>query len=194
MIWTDELKQLVINMWGEVEPHVIYTCILDRCALRAIHNGKTSYQIPTIGGVIWKAFEAGFIDEVERDELRGKYKRRPLSRMQSAKILARDNLRCVVCHASKNLEIDHIIPRFISFDDSDRNLQTLCKTCHKIKGLNQIDCQDLRKKTLDSDLWRAQLEDGYVREIRILAGGKYAGWPAAQKLVDRMCFSKDCGC
>lgn len=45
-------------------------------------------------------------------------------------IIERDGGKCVTCGATDNLTVHHIIPWRVSRDDSEVNLQTLCRTCH----------------------------------------------------------------
>jgi len=47
-----------------------------------------------------------------------------------ARILDRDDYRCVRCGRRGDLEVDHIIGREHGRDDSAENLQTLCRGCH----------------------------------------------------------------
>lgn len=57
---------------------------------------------------------------------------------QRKKILIRDNYTCQNCgKINIRLEIHHKIPFLTSFDNSDKNLITLCKKCHiKAERLN----------------------------------------------------------
>ena len=43
-------------------------------------------------------------------------------------------LKILLCHHNKNLEIHHIIPRYLNnfLRDDELNLITLCKECHKM--------------------------------------------------------------
>jgi ATP-dependent DNA helicase RecQ len=45
-------------------------------------------------------------------------------------ILRRDGWRCQSCGAMSNLEVHHQLFRSHSGDDSEKNLITLCATCH----------------------------------------------------------------
>ncbi len=46
-------------------------------------------------------------------------------------ILRRDNFTCQHCGTKRKLEIHHKIPFLINFDNSLKNLTTLCGTCHR---------------------------------------------------------------
>lgn len=46
------------------------------------------------------------------------------------RIHARDGGRCVVCGASDRLSVHHIRPSSVGGVGMDRNLVTLCRTCH----------------------------------------------------------------
>lgn len=61
------------------------------------------------------------------------------------KIKDRDNYRCLCCgeDTKRYLEVDHIKPRYYEVDNSEDNLQTLCKICNITKSTKTI---DFRKK------------------------------------------------
>ncbi|GAB4310693.1 MAG: DEAD/DEAH box helicase family protein [Methanobacteriaceae archaeon] len=64
------------------------------------------------------------------------------------KILQRDNFECLCC-GEKNkrlLQVDHIIPRYIITNDSEDNLQTLCKYCNIEKGTKIINFRENKSK------------------------------------------------
>ena len=50
----------------------------------------------------------------------------------------RDGFCCLCCGTKHQLEIDHINPKYHGGDHSLNNLQTLCRTCNKIKKLEAI--------------------------------------------------------
>jgi len=58
---------------------------------------------------------------------------RELDRIRQ-RILARDGDACVDCGRVYDLEIDHVIPLSEGGSNLDLNLQTLCKSCHKLKS------------------------------------------------------------
>lgn len=57
------------------------------------------------------------------------------------RILLRDNNKCLCCGEDRkaSLQIDHIVPRWLKDDNSDANLQTLCRSCNGEKGKKIID-------------------------------------------------------
>lgn len=63
-------------------------------------------------------------------------------------ILQRDNFRCLCCGENNKrlLEVDHVIPRYYVTDNSEKNLQTLCRTCNKEKGIDKIDFRENKTK------------------------------------------------
>jgi len=69
-------------------------------------------------------------------------KSRIVSAVQKLRILKRDRYLCKECGNSPVydekciLEIDHIVPFSKGGKTIDLNLQTLCKTCHKRKTIN----------------------------------------------------------
>jgi superfamily II DNA or RNA helicase len=58
-------------------------------------------------------------------------------------VLKRDNYQCLCCGKERrrgvSLEIDHILPVTMGGKNVPSNLQTLCKQCNGIKGVNEID-------------------------------------------------------
>ena len=51
-------------------------------------------------------------------------------------IFIRDNYRCVKCGSKKDLEFHHIIPYFIISRNGPKNLQLLCRSCNRMKGVD----------------------------------------------------------
>ena len=47
-----------------------------------------------------------------------------------AQVLARDRWTCQMCGSKQQLDVHHIIPRSRAGADCERNLITLCRTCH----------------------------------------------------------------
>lgn len=60
--------------------------------------------------------------------------RLPISRVLRAVIMQRDAYRCRRCGAEDNLSIDHITPWSLGGDNSQDNLQVLCRSCNSRKG------------------------------------------------------------
>lgn len=51
------------------------------------------------------------------------------------RLYARVEHKCVTCGATENLTIDHIIPLRRGGTNDDSNLQILCGTCNRFKGV-----------------------------------------------------------
>jgi len=65
-----------------------------------------------------------------------------------AMIYKRDGNKCQYCGSTKNLTIDHVIPRSKGGDDTWQNLVTACTKCNTRKGsklLEEIDMKLVRK-------------------------------------------------
>jgi len=60
--------------------------------------------------------------------------RRGVIKVGRRRIFKRDNYQCGYCGSSKNLTIDHIIPRSRGGDNSWKNLVTSCGRCNNDKG------------------------------------------------------------
>lgn len=53
-------------------------------------------------------------------------------RQKREEILERDNYKCRKCSSRNKVNVHHIIPYRISFDDSSQNLISMCNDCHLI--------------------------------------------------------------
>lgn len=62
--------------------------------------------------------------------------------------LRRDDYRCQQCGSEDNLEVHHWEPYFLSFDNNEDNLVTLCRPCHQEKH------QEYRREGFYDDLQR----------------------------------------
>lgn len=62
-------------------------------------------------------------------------------------VFKRDNYQCQCCGKERrrgiSLEIDHILPIAMGGKNEPSNLQTLCKQCNSIKGVNEINYQSI---------------------------------------------------
>lgn len=62
-------------------------------------------------------------------------------------VYKRDNMKCLCCNKERrrgvSLEIDHILPIAMGGKNTPSNLQTLCKQCNGIKGVNEIDYRSI---------------------------------------------------
>jgi ATP-dependent helicase IRC3 len=67
-----------------------------------------------------------------------------------AVVKARDGYRCLCCGETnqRRLQIDHIVPRYNGGTNEVENLQTLCRLCNQIKGIDLINFREHRA-TLD---------------------------------------------
>jgi hypothetical protein len=62
--------------------------------------------------------------------------REPLSDAVKAFVWQRDGGRCVGCGARERLEFDHVIPLALGGSNTARNLQLLCESCNRRKGVS----------------------------------------------------------
>jgi len=62
-------------------------------------------------------------------------------------VYKRDNYQCLCCGKERrkgvSLEIDHILPIAMGGKNTPSNLQTLCRQCNGIKGVNEIDYRSI---------------------------------------------------
>jgi 5-methylcytosine-specific restriction endonuclease McrA len=62
-------------------------------------------------------------------------------------VLERDEWECLLCHATENLEVDHIVPKSKGGHAVVDNLQTLCRECNRAKGTSNEPDDDFRHVT-----------------------------------------------
>ena len=62
--------------------------------------------------------------------------REHLSASKRKRILLRGNGRCMKCGSKKNLEIDHVVPLARGGSNRLENLQLLCQSCNRMKGVD----------------------------------------------------------
>ncbi len=67
--------------------------------------------------------------------------KRELTEPEKEEVKARDGYACLCCgvNSKGKLQIDHIKPFSMGGETSVENSQTLCRTCNKHKGINEID-------------------------------------------------------
>jgi superfamily II DNA or RNA helicase len=53
-------------------------------------------------------------------------------------VKSRDGNRCLCCHSTRYLQVDHIAPSYLGGDHEPENLQTLCGRCNRDKRLNEL--------------------------------------------------------
>jgi 5-methylcytosine-specific restriction endonuclease McrA len=49
-------------------------------------------------------------------------------------VFGRDGFKCAKCGALDDLTIDHVVPKSLGGENSQRNYQTLCRQCNLEKG------------------------------------------------------------
>jgi 5-methylcytosine-specific restriction protein A len=80
-------------------------------------------------------------------------RRRRFTKSQKAKIFERDGWVCLACNVDlKTLPddqrcVDHIRPLILGGTNDPANLQSLCYSCDKVKGVQIIDYNEIRNRT-----------------------------------------------
>jgi superfamily II DNA or RNA helicase len=64
----------------------------------------------------------------------------------------RDGFTCLCCGENNRrlLQIDHVAPSYVGGDNSQANLQTLCKACNQTKGINTVNFRVQHNQCLTS--------------------------------------------
>ena len=87
-------------------------------------------------------FTIGRIKSAKRRPAKRKpAKRKPAKRKHIPKavrdaVMERDNYKCVYCASTNNPELDHDEARANGGSDDDDNLQVLCRSCNRRKGVS----------------------------------------------------------
>lgn len=106
--------------------------------------------------------------------------KRELTEQEKEQVFIRDNYTCLCCGKTKtkgkriSLEVDHIIPVNAGGSTTIDNSQTLCRTCNRAKGINEINFR-VYKTPLLSPKARVELFD--------LSKSEYLDW-ALQRIVN----------
>jgi len=94
-----------------------------------------------------------------------------ITRKRRLSTYRRDNFRCVYCHRTERLTLDHLRPRSIGGDNADKNIVTACKSCNSARG--------------DMPWWKFA-DDKAIRRIKIYrrrSVKKYFSW--ADHVIDQ---------
>jgi superfamily II DNA or RNA helicase len=84
-----------------------------------------------------------------------------LTEDEKEQILKRDKYTCQACGAVGKrfrLQVDHIIPKFLGVNNHSNNLQTLCKKCNSIKGIQEINFKNYSTQLPGPKEWAVDLQ------------------------------------
>ena len=82
-------------------------------------------------------FTIGRIKSVKRKPTKKKpAKRKHIPKAVRDAVMERDNYTCVYCGSTNNPELDHNEAHANGGSDNDDNLQVLCKSCNRRKGVS----------------------------------------------------------
>ncbi len=84
----------------------------------------------------------------------------------------RDRYRCLVCSSTKNLTVDHILPRSMGGASSLENFQTMCQPCNCAKGATIVDFINMTQ--VQKRLWLLNTFGEEWREILYEKNGRDA--------------------
>lgn len=143
-IWNEYQLKIVKECWGAHCPYDVLLMVTLYTMLYSISKGRRYTQTPSLGGVYYQAVALGVASQEDYDKFN---EERTLSRRVKKsireKVFERDGNVCLVCKSAKNLQLDHIKPVFLGGSGDPDNLQTLCKRCHKAKGVQNVDLRHL---------------------------------------------------
>ncbi|MEL6535161.1 MAG: HNH endonuclease [Bacteroidota bacterium] len=84
-------------------------------------------------------------------------------------VFRRDNFECQYCGATKDLTLDHVIPRSRGGKSTWKNLVTACRRCNARKGNQSPEKMDMKLRT-------QPIRPTYVMFLREFAGPGYEDW------------------
>jgi len=90
-------------------------------------------------------------------------------------IFKRDNYECQYCGVSKELTLDHLVPRSKGGKSSWKNLVTACKKCNASKG-------DFTPEQAGLILKKAPIKPSYIMFLRASSGNLKEDWLPYLKL------------
>jgi hypothetical protein len=104
-------------------------------------------ETPDLAGLV----ESGFLIPCDGAESTAeRWPSRYIGRELKAKVLDRDNTRCVYCGSTEDLEIDHIIPVSKGGESILENLQVLCRPCNRRKRASVSEAEQVATQTFRS--------------------------------------------
>ncbi|MEO8151329.1 MAG: HNH endonuclease signature motif containing protein [Bacteroidia bacterium] len=144
MRWGNQAIKFIKDNWESHTPFQIADLINEWLKERAHAENRKHIDVATPAGVAFKAVSFQLItyaDAVafQQNILQNRLKQRHIKKSIRLFVLKRDSNKCLCCGSIEELEIDHIVPIRVGGISDSTNLQTLCKKCHKIKGLDTVD-------------------------------------------------------
>jgi hypothetical protein len=144
-IWVEETKQIINKMWGKQSVVEIAETVNLWHQHNAKAGGKKRWPITTDAGVMYQAAKLGYISQAEAEayhKQRKKIQARKnyVPQKVRADVLQRDGHKCLLCGASEDLRVKHIVSVTKGGISEADNLQTLCATCSRnVKGHRAVD-------------------------------------------------------
>ena len=131
--WHAEKKRIIRENWGKCSPIEIRAMIDARKREWPV-NSQYPFHVPTIVEILQAALVFDIASDDEYLRWYTFYARKPMTPSRKKQIINRDGGRCVRCHSTEKLEVDHILPVALGGGNEDGNLQTLCFRCNRAKG------------------------------------------------------------
>ncbi|HRX00882.1 MAG TPA: HNH endonuclease [Cyclobacteriaceae bacterium] len=143
--WVEETKQILTTMWGKHSAVEIAEQVNLWHTQNATAKGKSHSPMTTDAGVMYQAAKLGYItpDEAEAYHLQRKKRqarKNYVPKKVRTAVLERDGHRCLLCGASEDLMVNHIVSVKNGGTSEADNLQTLCGPCYRnAKGHTDVD-------------------------------------------------------
>lgn len=144
-IWVPETIKILINLWGDHTTAEITDAINAWIEHNARIKGWAMCPRTTEPGVMYQAYKVGLVTRRQAERFHREF-RKLMARQHYVNadlreaVLERDGRKCLLCGATEDLEMDHIIPLTMKGKTEIENLQTLCRRCHRTeKGGTMVD-------------------------------------------------------
>jgi hypothetical protein len=151
-VWVTETRQIIIELWGRQSAEEIAGQVNLWHQRNAQAKGKAQMPVTTAAGVMYQAAKLGYISQAEAETYHKERKkaqagkRRIPVKVRDA-VIRRDG-QCLLCGASEELRVRHIVAVSKGGDSGADNLQTVCASCYEsLKGsITGVDFRKPHKK------------------------------------------------
>jgi hypothetical protein len=144
-LWNPETDKILRSLWHTHTPAEIAEAVKIWHENYARSKGRIYWRSTSDAGVMYRAAKlrlitkqkaSAFHKEVKKERARSHH----INPKLRLSVLERDGRKCLLCGATQDLEIDHVIPVTDGGKSEIENLQTLCHRCHHAdKGSLHVD-------------------------------------------------------
>jgi hypothetical protein len=134
--WVQETKQILTKMWDKHSAVEIAEQVNVWHKQNANIEGNKRYPVTTDAGAMDQAAKLGYISQEEaeayhKQRQKMQARKNDASNKVRAAVLERDGHKCLLCGASEDLMVNHIVSVNNGGTSEADNLQTLCGPCYR---------------------------------------------------------------